>query len=190
MKSKKCYHCGNFCNNEIISYDEKKFCCNGCKTVYDIFSKNELTCYYDFQNNPGIIPKELNGKFDFLENTSILEGLLEFNDEQTQIITLHIPNIHCSSCIWVLENLHKLHKNISSSQVDFPKKKVRLIYNVKKVSLKEIAILLSTIGYEPYISLDDYKAEKKAMDRSLIYKLGIAGFAFWECNVFIVSRIF
>ncbi len=39
-------------------------------------------------------------------------------------------------------------------------------------------LLLSSIGYEPYISLDDYASAKKTVDRSLIYKLGIAGFAF------------
>jgi Cu+-exporting ATPase len=39
-------------------------------------------------------------------------------------------------------------------------------------------LLLSSIGYEPYISLEDYEVGKKKVDRSLIYKLGIAGFAF------------
>ena len=175
---KECYHCGSSCKDSSISLEEKIFCCNGCKTVYAIFFENDLTCYYNFENTPGTIPKELNGKFDFLDNKTILENLLEFNSETIQIIMLQIPSIHCSSCIWVLENLHKLHEAITSSQVDFPKKTIRIQYNSEEVSLKEIVILLSSIGYEPYISLDDYNKEKKAIDRSLIYKLGIAGFAF------------
>src|SRR5690606_27826842 len=36
----------------------------------------------------------------------------------------------------------------------------------------------SRIGYEPYISLDDSDKKEKNINRSLIYKLGIAGFAF------------
>ena len=91
---------------------------------------------------------------------------------------MYIPHIHCSSCIWVLENLHKLHSNITSSQVDFPQKTVRISFSTEKISLKEIVTLLSSIGYEPYISLDNYKTGKKNVDRSLVYKLGIAGFAF------------
>lgn len=71
---------------------------------------------------PGAIPKELEGKYDYLDNASIAEKLLEFNDGDNQIITLQIPYIHCSSCIWILENLNRLNKNISTSQVDFPKK--------------------------------------------------------------------
>ncbi|UAM99325.1 heavy metal translocating P-type ATPase metal-binding domain-containing protein [Polaribacter litorisediminis] len=178
MNTTNCYHCGDSCSNDSIKIEEKIFCCNGCKTVYEIFSENDLACYYDFQENPGAIPEEIKGKYDFLENESILEKLLDFNDENTQIATLYIPHIHCSSCIWVLENLHKLNQNVSVSQVDFPKKTVRITYNSKTTSLKEIVLLLSAIGYEPYISLEDYETGKKGVDRSLIYKLGIAGFAF------------
>ena len=178
MKSTQCYHCGDSCDDNLIKFDEKSFCCNGCKTVYEIFSENDLTCYYNFQDNPGAIPSEIQGKYDFLDTAEIAEKLLDFNDGNTQIATLYIPHIHCSSCIWVLENLHKLNDKISSSQVDFPKKQVRVTFNSGKTTLKEIVLLISSIGYEPYISLDDYEGGKKAVDRSLIYKLGIAGFAF------------
>ncbi|MHB0755093.1 heavy metal translocating P-type ATPase [Polaribacter sp. M15] len=178
MKTTHCYHCGDSCKDDIIKVDDKNFCCNGCKTVYEIFSENDLTCYYDFQENPGAVPTEIQGKYDFLENPQIIEKLLDFNDGNTQIVTLYIPHIHCSSCIWVLENLHKLNPKISTSQVDFPKKKVRVSYNSETITLKEVVLLLSSIGYEPYISLEDYEAGKNKVDRSLIYKLGIAGFAF------------
>jgi Cu+-exporting ATPase len=67
------------------------------------------------------------------------------------IISLSIPHIHCSSCIWILENLQRL-QGISSSQVNFPEK-VRITFDTNKVILKEIVYLLSSIGYEPYISL-------------------------------------
>jgi Cu+-exporting ATPase len=178
MEHSNCFHCGDVCESEQIQYDYKSFCCNGCKTVYEIFSENDLTCYYDFQNSPGAIPKDIQGKYDFLTQEKIIEKLTEFDNGQTQIATLFIPHIHCSSCIWVLENLNKLNPNISSSQVNFGKKTVRVTYNAKNYSLKEVVILLSSIGYEPYISLDDFKTGKAHINRSLIYKLGIAGFAF------------
>ena len=178
MNTTHCYHCGDSCKEDIIKIDDKSFCCNGCKTVYEIFSENDLTCYYDFQDNPGAIPTEIKGKYDFLDNTKIIEKLLDFNDNDNQIVTLYIPHIHCSSCIWVLENLQKLNNKIFSSQVNFPKKTVRISYKSNITSLKEIVLLLSAIGYEPYISLEDYETGKNKVDRSLIYKLGIAGFAF------------
>lgn len=178
MIESTCYHCGNDCDALAITFDQKTFCCNGCKTVYDIFSSNDLSCYYELQSAPGAIPKEIERKYDYLDTLAIAEKLIEFSDDTTEIITLYIPHIHCSSCIWILENLHKLEPSITNSQVDFPKKTVRITFNNEKTSLKEVVMLLNSIGYEPYISLDDYSEGEKYINRSLIYKLGIAGFAF------------
>ncbi|MBW2998847.1 heavy metal translocating P-type ATPase metal-binding domain-containing protein, partial [Candidatus Woesearchaeota archaeon] len=178
MEYKTCFHCGLDATSSEILYDDKSFCCNGCKTVYEIFSANDLTCYYDLQNAPGATPKEVAGKYNFLENNKIVDQLLEFNNDDIQIVSLYIPHIHCSSCIWILENLNKLHPSVSSSIVNFGKKTVRITYNSEQLSLKNLVELLSSIGYEPYISLEDYSVGKKRIDRSLIYKLGVAGFAF------------
>ncbi len=178
MDKQNCYHCGDDCGDGIIEFDEKHFCCHGCKTVYEIFSSNDLSYYYDIQQAAGATPTVVEGKYDFLDTPAIVERLTEFNDGSLQIINLYIPHIHCSSCIWILENLNKLNPFINSSQVDFPKKTVRVTYNSKEVSLKETVSLLARIGYEPNISLDDFDNDKKTKDRSLIYKLGIAGFAF------------
>ena len=178
MEHKTCFHCGLDCENSPIIFDDKPFCCNGCKTVYEIFTVNDLTCYYDLQNAPGATPKEIEGKYDFLDNNKIVEKLLEFNNGKTQIVSLFIPHIHCSSCIWILENLNKLVPEISSSQVNFGKKTVRVTFNSENYTLKSLVKLLNSIGYEPYISLEDYKTGKNQISRDIIYKLGISGFAF------------
>ena len=173
-----CFHCGSDCGKSPIVFDEKNFCCHGCQTVYEIFSTNNLSCYYDLQSAPGAIPQEVEKKYDYLDNPDIIEKLVEFNDGNVQVVNLYIPHMHCSSCIWILENLNQLQSEIKSSQVNFPKKTARITFKTNELSLKEVVKLLSAIGYEPYISLNDYAEGKKQVDRSLIYKLGIAGFAF------------
>nr|WP_315150072.1 heavy metal translocating P-type ATPase metal-binding domain-containing protein [uncultured Flavobacterium sp.] len=186
MEVKSCFHCGlEVAKEEEILFDEKSFCCNGCKTVYEIFSLNDMTCYYDFEKSPGATPLDISGKYDFLDNESIVSKLLEFQEDKTAIVSLSIPHIHCSSCIWILENLQKLQKGVSSSQVNFPQKKVRITYNPEEVSLKNIVHLLSSIGYEPYISLENYETGKNNIDRSLTYKLGLAFFCFG--NIMLLS---
>jgi Cu+-exporting ATPase len=173
-----CFHCGEKCKEELIIFKEKVFCCNGCKTVFEILVESNLTYYYELQEKPGISPGASEMKFDFLDNSEIVEKLLEFNENKNQIVSFLIPSMHCSSCIWVLENLGKLNQGIKYSQVDFPKKTVRINFSSDKISLKELVYLLSRIGYEPYISLKDYDEKNHKIDRSLIYKLGVAGFAF------------
>jgi len=178
MDKQHCYHCGDYCGSVPIEFEKKAFCCNGCRTVYEIFSQNDLSYYYDIQSAAGATPKTIQGKYDFLDTSEIVDRLTEFNDGNLQIVNLFIPHIHCSSCIWVLENLNKLNAAVSSAQVDFTKKTVRVSYNSSNFSLKDLVLLLARIGYEPYISLDDFDNEKNKIDRSLIYKLGVAGFAF------------
>lgn len=173
-----CYHCGDECKTLDIKVEEKNFCCSGCKTVYQIFEENNLTCYYDMQSSPGATPPDLEGRFDYLENEEIVEKLIDFTDDSTTIVNFYIPHIHCSSCIWILENLQKLNKAIVHSDVNFPEKTVRITFSKQKTNLKELVTLLASIGYEPYISLEDFSKKEKEVDRSLIYKIGIAGFAF------------
>ncbi|KQB37382.1 heavy metal translocating P-type ATPase [Flavobacterium aquidurense] len=186
MSEQNCFHCGlAIVKNEEINFDEKKFCCTGCKTVYEIFSLHDLTCYYDFEKSPGATPQDIQGKYDFLDNEAILPKLLEFQEGNTSIVSLNIPHIHCSSCIWILENLNRIQSGISVSQVNFPEKRVRITFNSDLVSLKTIVYLLSSIGYEPYISLENYETGKTNVDRTLTYKLGVAFFCFG--NIMLLS---
>lgn len=174
----KCFHCGDDCNDTIIEHQEKFFCCHGCKTVFDIFSDNGLEYYYHLDKTPGLSPTNFQGKYDFLDNPAIVEKLLEFNDETTQIVSFLIPSIHCSSCIWVLENLTKLNHAVKNSLVNFPEKTVRITFSSEETTIKDLVYLLSRIGYEPHISLENATRKEKNIDRSLIYKLAVAGFAF------------
>ncbi|KOS05715.1 ATPase [Flavobacterium akiainvivens] len=186
MNTQNCYHCGlGIEKKDEVLFDDKHFCCLGCKTVYEIFSLNGLTDYYTFEKAPGATPQETNGKFDFLDNEGIVTRLLEFQEETTHIVSLYIPHIHCSSCIWILENLNRLCKGVRSSQVNFYEKKARIVFNPQEVTLKEIVLLLCAIGYEPYISLENYDAKKPPVSRELIYKLGVAFFCFG--NVMLLS---
>jgi len=185
MGTNTCFHCGlEIKRADEILFGDKHFCCNGCKTVFEIFSSNGLDSYYDL-GSPGARPLENQNKYDFLGNEQIVARLLQFNEGSIQIVNLSIPHIHCSSCIWILENLRKLHGGISASQVNFHEKTVRITYNPEVVGLKEIVGLLCAIGYEPYISLENYDKGKTQQDRTLTYKLGVAFFCFG--NIMLLS---
>ena len=49
-----CAHCGDPCPAEYPAFDEKAFCCEGCKTVYDILQNNGLCKYYEIDEKAGI----------------------------------------------------------------------------------------------------------------------------------------
>lgn len=181
-----CYHCGKEASpKDTIRFEDKDFCCIGCQTVYEIFQQNDLGCYYDYASTPGITPPEIQGKYDFLEHEEIISKLLEFQEVQLHVVSWHIPAIHCSSCIWILENLQKLDAGVVASQVNFPQKKIRITYHPEQTNLKQLAYLLSSIGYEPYISLENLDKPKTQIPRELLYKIGVAFFSFG--NIMLLS---
>ena len=182
-----CYHCGEVCNTNEIHVREKAFCCEGCKMVYQVLNEEGLCEYYDLNKNPGITQNRdaRKDKFAFLDDSAIESKLISFKNEQQVHVTLYLPQIHCSSCLYLLENLHRLNDGIISSRVDFTGKQVTIVYLAKKTSLRAIAELLSRVGYEPYISLNDLQQKKPAIDRRMIYRLGIAGFCFG--NIMLMS---
>ena len=185
MSVKKCYHCGTDCGKKPVEFNNKYFCCNGCKTVYEILNANELNCYYDLEATPGTIPSDIKGKYNYLENEEIIQKLLEFNDTETSVVEFYIPSIHCSSCIWVLENLNRLNKGVTISMVNFPKKLLRITFKNKSTNLKELVELITSIGYEPYISLEDAESKINKVDKTLIYQVSVAAFAFG--NIMLLS---
>ncbi len=178
MSKEICFHCGAECSSGTVMFDNKPFCCNGCKTVYEILNQNELTCYYDLDQTPGTIPAEIKGKYDYLDNEDIANKLIEFNDGNVSVVNFYIPSIHCSSCIWVLENLDRLDKGVRTTLVNFPKKEIRITFKNKETSLKKIVELMTSIGYEPFISLEDSEGKRKKIDRTLVYQVALAGFGF------------
>jgi P-type Cu+ transporter len=186
-KQTACYHCGEDCDNHPIAAYDKAFCCDGCKMVFEILNKNGLCDYYAITSNPGSNQKikVRKDKFAFLDDGKIKQSLISFTDESQTHVTFYLPQIHCSSCLWLLENLHRLNENVISSKVNFTRKEADIIFNHNKTSLREVAELLTSIGYEPYISFSNMKDAKPKVSKSKIYKLGVGGFCF--ANIMLLS---
>lgn len=187
LSKTECYHCGNECREGSIVEDGKAFCCMGCKAVYEILEKNNLCKYYQIDETPGVTPQNFVHKnFDYLNDPEIIDKLAEFKDDKLFIVTFYIPQIHCSSCIWLLENLYKINPAIIHSEVDFLKKNVTVKFNPNKISLKQTVELLASIGYEPQINLEDAEGIRfQLTNKKLIYKIGITGFCFG--NIMLLS---
>ena len=182
----QCFHCGNDCLDKQYSYDDKNFCCIGCQSVYTILSENQLCNYYTYNINPGKTQDSKANHYDYLDEPKIAASLLDFSDENVSIITLYIPAIHCSSCLWLLEHLYKINPSIVNSRIDFLKKQVVITFKHKEFSLRELISMLGAIGYEPVISLQDVvKEQNKVSYRDIIKKIAVAGFCFG--NVMLLS---
>lgn len=185
--STTCYHCGDVCNDIIVA-NEKNFCCEGCKQVYLLLNENDLCTYYNLDSNPGIKTKGkfLSEKFAYLDDELTKNKIVQFSSDTQTNVTFHLPQMHCSSCVFLLENLHRIDPAIIKSQTNFQRKEVFVMFDPQKTSLRKVVELLSFVGYEPYISLKDFTEKKQSSyNRKRIYKIGVAGFCF--SNIMMLS---
>ena len=184
---KICYHCGLECPTDDIKINDKYFCCNGCKTVYEMLDANDLCNYYSIEKPPGISKlNDIKRNFDFLDDPDLKKKLIDFTNSKVTTVTFDIPQMHCSSCVWILENLYSFNEGITFSEVDFLKKTLSIKYIEEKTSLRKIVELLDSLGYIPNLNLEERKEDKlKDEYKKLYYKIGIAGFSFG--NVMLLS---
>ncbi|MET4075922.1 heavy metal translocating P-type ATPase metal-binding domain-containing protein [Hymenobacter sp. UYCo722] len=178
-----CTHCGDDCPDEPIRLTAQpalNFCCPGCAAVYELLAASNLCTYYRLDEHPGqkVRAVELPGRFDYLDLETVQSQLLAFRSPTLARLTLSIPQMHCASCIWLLENLFKLNPGILASRVNFLRKELTVSYQPTATSLKEVVTLLTAINYEPQITLAELGAQPHHGTRTLLYQLGVAAFGF------------
>ncbi|RZL38496.1 MAG: hypothetical protein EOP00_28480 [Pedobacter sp.] len=190
IEASLCYHCGEEVGALDLIVDDKHFCCAGCKGVYQILASNNMCAYYAYNDTPG---KRLdhNTHYEYLDEPNIIKQLLNYQDENSSIVTFYIPAIHCSSCIWLLEHLYKIDAAIFNSRIDFLKKEVSISFKHQQISLRKLVETLVQIGYEPAINLQDVvKENSKAVNKSLILKIAVAGFCMGNVMLFSFPEYF
>jgi Cu+-exporting ATPase len=125
-------------------------------------------------------------KWDFLDEPTIAQQLISFSDSKQVHILVSIPNIHCSSCIWLIEHLGRINKGVMSASVDFEKKVASIVYDPSVIKLSDIAALLDYIGYPPSFShASTAKDNQASSNRQTILRIGVAGFCF--SNIMMLS---
>lgn len=182
----RCYHCGDECADTRLVIADKHFCCAGCKLVYELLNENDLCTYYNLNEHPGRqqLQQKRKNKFAYLDKEEIAAQLITFTDEQQVHVTFSVPQMHCSSCLWLLENLGKLQPGIITSRVHFVKKEVFVVFEKKQATLREVVETMAAAGYEPYLSMNTAKAGQKNTYSRLV-PIAVAGFCF--ANIMMLS---
>lgn len=172
-----CFHCQDTIIGSPFVYADKSFCCNGCKSVYQLLSESELGQFYVFEQAAGVKPSAHSEQhFAFLDLPEIRKKHISFEDESLAQVVLFLPAIHCYSCIYLLEHLNKLDARIRSCQVNFTKRDATILFESETMRLSDLALLLSKIGYTP--NFGARQPRDKQSTKRYLYKLGVAAFAF------------
>ncbi len=122
---KPCFHCGQPSIDPIVS-ENNVFCCNGCLRVHELL--NEVSCPLPPIQGPS-------KSYAYLDLPGEKERLIRRDSEGHAQIVFFLPDMSCASCVQFLELLHKKHEGILRSEVNFPKKEVRVRFDDNKIGL-------------------------------------------------------
>ena len=186
-----CFHCGEPCPDAAFAVEGKAFCCFGCQTVFSLLRENGLGQFYELNSAPGtrIRAASAAAKWAFLDDPTVAENLFDYADKTQAKVTLHLPAIHCVACVWLLENLFKLHPGIGHSQVNFSRREAAITFAPDKIKFSELVALLASIGYEPELTFGETEKIKPSSWRKKAWlQIGVAGFAFG--NIMLMSLPF
>lgn len=190
-----CAHCGDPCPDTSIRLEEKVFCCTGCRSVYEILQTHNLCDYYALDERAGVTMRS--SRFDpafyaVLDEPAVLSRFTEYAGDHTVMLRFEVPGMHCASCVWLLDQLHKFDAGILRSDVDFLRKTVRIEIDTERTKPSSVAQLLSSLGYEPLINIEGNEVnvdqQRRSAIRGLYMRIGVAGFAAGNVMMISISR--
>ncbi len=181
------WHCTH-CRSEIPlknyarlqTDDDVVFCCQGCQWVYQILSKHHLDQYYKIKNksnffspaNP-VSPKT--GHFQYLDDESS-RNQYAYGEKNNQM-NFYIEGVHCVACLWLMERLSTLVKDVESSELDLGTTILKVTLHLG-ASFSAVAETLDQLGYKPHPLEKDEQGEnlRSAEDKKQLLEIGISGF--------------
>lgn len=189
---KTCEHC----NEPIVISTELKinntvylFCCNGCKTVFEILTEKKLDNYYNLRANSDKTQfnpvKQSKSKYEYLDEKEFINNHSKKMKNSYQM-SFYIEGVHCLACLWLIEKIHEFDEDILLSKLDMSKSVVEVTIS-NKGKFSKVAKILETIGYPPHPIIEDLQAEKFKKKETQKQMIKIAVAFFCAGNIMLLS---
>ncbi len=180
--NQQCAFCNETCTqgDTIVRHDQT-FCCFGCATLYDV------------QNNLGGFEwsdDEISIEYKQYDLPEVFNQLVDFQNDKIYKVSVSLPEIHCSSCVELLEDLPEFDEAIHTSHVNFEERTLTVTVG-KSFGLAHLSMLLDKLGYPPQFNVSKKASQKrKKTQTELLRKVAVAGFCFGNSMMFSMPHYF
>ncbi len=156
-------------------------CCEGCASVATLIHESGLENYYSKRT---ALPSSMEELIDS-SNTDLLqvyddelvqENFVVQDSSQTCKTNLIIQNMHCPTCVWLIENRLNTLPGVNKAAINYKTQILNVKWDTGKTTLSEIIKSVSALGYSvtPY-SQSAITKTIETQHRDLLMRLGIAG---------------
>ncbi len=181
-----CFHCGQpvVPGQEVyreIDRTEKTLCCNGCATVAAIIFESGLQSYYRKRTSLPAAPVDRSGSdtdeaISVFADQLIQEQIVTAKPDSTSQTELIVQNMHCPTCVWLIERKLSSLPGVQKVDVVFRTQKLSVRWKAAQITLPTIVKTVRSLGYSvvPY-SQTALTSSAAAQQKDLLKRLGVAG---------------
>ena len=171
--------------------DEVVFCCEGCRTVYQIITGSNLEEYYSIKKQANFFapshPASLvMSRYHYLDEPSVKERLAY--GDHSRCMDFYMEGVHCVACLWLIERVGKLVPGVESVQMNLGSLVARVSLS-EKGAFSAVAEGLERMGYKPHPISEGRQAQSlnRLENRHDMIRIGVAGFCMMNIMILFVS---
>lgn len=172
IEQRRCAHCESEIGNVCVEETDTGlcFCCEGCRSVYNLINGEGFSSFYDKRNGWQTGPIErADAAPEYFENCikNIQGGISE--------LSVIISGIRCAACIWLIENSVSKEKGIKSVRMNYATHKAKIQFDPSIISLHDVLKKITRLGYCP-LPYDNEETVQEKERKDYFFRFGTAAF--------------
>lgn len=176
----RCLHCGeDLDSSNTIESNGKLFCCNGCRSVYELLGSLGLDDYYAIRESQDIIqtapPADpASGEdYGYLDSESFAG--LYVREEKPHTMNFYVEGIECAACLWLIEKIPGFVPEIESLSLNMSDNTAAVNFTAEN-KFSSFPDTLKKLGYKAHpLKIDeDASGLKRRENRKSLIRLSIA----------------
>jgi Cu2+-exporting ATPase len=176
-----CDHCGLPVPTGLVdNHAERQFCCNGCRTVYELIHGCGLDRYYRLRDQaPGAVATRATGRsYESYDDPGFAERHCRPAPGGHMRTEFYLEGVHCAACVWLVERLPRVAPGVIEARLDIRRALVRVTWDPQVASLSRLASALDRLGYPPHPARDARtRLLRRNEDRRFLIRIAVAGAA-------------
>ncbi|MEZ5435726.1 MAG: heavy metal translocating P-type ATPase [Pseudomonadales bacterium] len=191
-----CFHCQELLARDypqryssVINNTSRFFCCPACAAVADTIYNLGLEQYYRQRDEKPQRPTPITLSATELE--AQYQSVLRAIDENISEIQLFIPDIHCTSCCWLIEKRLLQLAAVREAHAQFHSHKLTVRWHKTSLSLHDLLQSLQNIGYRAAPWLPSTQQETiQSQQKKMLQRLGVAGILAMQIHMVAMGSYF
>ncbi len=175
-----CAHCSLPVPSGLVDADaEQQFCCNGCRTVYEVIHASGLDGYYKLRDRFADKPQRAASgrrRYEALDSPAFRSLYIREDAGGMCAVDLQLEGVHCPACVWLIEKLPTILDGVLETRLEMRRGIVHVRWDDRVVRLSAIASKLGSLGYPAHPASGVRQRDiHRREDRRMMVRIAVAG---------------